>query len=79
LTGAVLRDSTATGTAIGSGTVLDIGAFTAGQAKQSESIDFALPGSGNNVNNLRITKATGTGKATVSLEIYSSETITEAN
>ena len=79
LTGAVLRDSTATGTAIGAGTVLDIGAFTAGQAKQSESIDFALPGSGNNVNNLRITKATGTGEATVSLEIYSSETITEAN
>jgi|TARA_R100000231_G_scaffold122138_1_gene92307 hypothetical protein len=79
LTGAVLRDSTATGTAIGSGTVLDIGAFTAGQAKQSESIDFALPSSGNNIDNLRITKATDTGEATVSLEIYSSETITEAN
>jgi hypothetical protein len=81
LTGALLRDSTATG----SGTVIDLGSFTAGQTKQSGStdgngadIDFALPGSGNDINNLRITK-TVQSAATVTIEIYFSETITEAD
>ena len=85
LTGAVLRDSTATGTSAGSGTVIDLGSFTAGQTKQSGStdgngadIDFALPGSGNDINNLRITK-TVQSAATVTIEIYFSETITEAD
>ena len=77
LTASAFRDSTATGTTIGSGTVLDTGAFTAGQSKQSDGVDFSLPGSGNNINNFRITKASGTGEATVSLEMYFSETIVE--
>ena len=85
LTGVLLRDSTATGTTAGSGTVIDLGSFTAGQTKQSGStdgngadIDFALPGSGNDINNLRITK-TVQSAATVTIEIYFSETITEAD
>jgi hypothetical protein len=85
LTGALLRDSTETGTTAGSGTVIDLGTFTAGQTKQSGSvdnggadIDFALPGSGNDINNLRITK-TVQNEATVTVEMYFSETIVESD
>tara|TARA_R110001606_G_scaffold347634_1_gene496998 strand:- start:170 stop:613 length:444 start_codon:yes stop_codon:yes gene_type:complete len=79
LTASAFRDSTATGTAIGSGTVLDTGTFTAGQSKQSDGVDFSLPGSGNNINNFRITKGASTGEATISLEMYFSEVIVEAD
>ena len=79
LTASALRGSSAEGTAIGSDTVLDTGTFTAGQSKQSDGIDFSLPGSGSNITNFRITKGASTGEATISLEMYFSETIVEAD
>jgi len=79
LTASAFRGSSAEGTAIGSDTVIDTGTFTAGQSKQSDGIDFSLPGSGNNITNFRITKGASTGEATISLEIYFSQTIVEAD
>jgi|TARA_R110000803_G_scaffold193589_1_gene256546 hypothetical protein len=79
LTASAFRGSSATGTSIGSDTVIDTGAFAAGQSKQSDGVDFSLPGSGSNINNFRITKDASTGEATIFLEMYFSETIVEAD
>jgi hypothetical protein len=70
LTSAVFRDSS-------SATVIDIGTFAANDSKQS-GVDFDLPTSGNNIDNFRITKDSSTGEATLSVEVYFSETIFEA-
>tara|TARA_R100000655_G_scaffold4469_1_gene14412 strand:+ start:1058 stop:1498 length:441 start_codon:yes stop_codon:yes gene_type:complete len=75
LSAAVLRDS-------GASTIVDMGSLTAGQTKQAGSvddggadIDFALPGSGNDITDFRITKSAG-NITTITLEVYSSEAVT---
>ena len=75
LSAAVLRDS-------GGSTIVNMGSLTAGQTKQSGSvddggadIDFALPGSGNDIVDFRVTKSAG-ASTTITLEVYSSEVVT---
>ena len=75
LSAAVLRDS-------GTATIVNMGSLTAGQTKQSGSvdyggadIDFALPGSGNDIVDFRVTKSAG-AITTITLEVYSSEVVT---
>ena len=74
LSAAVLRDS-------GTATIVNMGSLTAGQTKQSGSvddggadIDFALPGSGNDIVDFRVAKSAG-AITTITLEVYSSEDV----